>query len=410
MNRTGKIISLYQKYVLNTYSRVPVAFVRGKGSWIWDAEGRRYLDFFPGVGVGGLGHCHPAVVAAVRAQAGKLIHIANTYYSPQQAELARVLQKLARFPGRVFFCNSGAEANEALIKLARRWGQVVVGDPRRTEIVAVRDAFHGRTLGALAATGRGIYQKGFAPLPRGFRHVPLNDEKAARRAIGRRTCGVLIEPILGEGGIKEPERKYLRLLRALTKKHRALLLFDEVQSGGGRTGVFFAHQAMGVVPDAVGFAKTIAGGLPMGAMIVRQPFAGALPPGTHASTFGGSPLVCAAALAAIKMTSSPALLSNVRRLGAMIRKELEGFRRKYPALIRQVRGRGLMIGMELSVPGAGVVRSCLDERLLINCTHETVVRMLPPLTVSASEVLLALSILGRALEKAAKELAMRRVK
>ncbi len=399
MTRTEKVIRQFGRTVLGNYARAPVVFVRGRGAWIWDAEGRKYLDFFPGFGVGALGHCHPTVVRAIRAQAGRLIHIPNTYHHPGQGELAARLLKLAGFHGRAFFCNSGAEANEAAIKLARRYFQVVRGQ-RRFQIVTVKDSFHGRTLGALAATGGKEYRLGFAPLPGGFVHVPLNSIRAAARAVGRMTCAVLIEPILGEGGLQEPTRQYLRALRGLTRRHGALLIFDEVQTGGGRTGSFFAFQQQGIVPDALTFAKPLAGGLPMGALLVQEPFFAGLSPGSHASTFGGSPLVCAAALAAVRVSSSPKFLARVRGLGRILRKGLTELCVRHPRLVREVRGRGLMLGLQLSRPGDGIVRRCLALRLLINCTHRTVLRMLPPMIVTPREISLALSLLGQALDEA----------
>lgn len=396
MSASGRIITSFNRSVLGNYGRIPVAFVRGQGAYIWDADGRKYLDFFPGWGVGLAGHCPPAVVRAIKKQADRLIFIANSYYHPQQGELARMLVRLAGFPSRVFFCNSGAEANEAAIKLARRWAQVVRGQ-NRYEIVTVKDSFHGRTLATLTATGQPKYQEGFAPLPGGFKHVPLDDIKAAKQAIGRRTAAVLIETILGEGGIRVPSPAYLRALRSLTRQQGAMLIFDEVQAGGGRTGSFFAFRQTGVVPDAVTMAKPLAGGLPMGALLLNARFAPGLPPGTHASSFGGGPLVCAAALAALKDASSARTLARVRAMGKIIRAGLEKIARDYPHLVKEVRGRGLMVGMDLNRPGAGVVARCREMGLLINCTHDTVIRMLPPLVITKREIAAAMGIIGRAM-------------
>ena len=396
MSASGRIITSFNRSVLGNYGRIPVAFVRGRGAYIWDADGRKYLDFFPGWGVGLAGHCPPAVVQAIKKQADRLIFIANSYYHAQQGELAAQLTRLAGFPSRVFFCNSGAEANEAAIKMARRWFQVVKGE-KRYEIVTVKDSFHGRTLAALAATGQPKYHKGFAPLPAGFKHIPLEDIKAARKAIGKRTAAVLIETILGEGGVRVPSPAYLKALRGLTRAQGALLIFDEVQAGGGRTGSFFAFKQSGVIPDAVTLAKPLAGGLPMGALLLNAKFASALTPGTHASSFGGGPLVCAAALAAVKVASAPQTLAKVREMGKVIRAGLEGIARRHPHLVKEVRGRGLMLGMELNRPGAGVVNRCLAMGLLINCTHDTVIRMLPPLVITRKEIAVAMDILERAL-------------
>ena len=391
------VLAAYGKYVLANYPRVPIALVRGRGAWVWDAAGRRYLDMVPGIGAGFLGHCHPAVVRAVRAQAGRLLHVQNHFPHPGQAELARRLLRLARFDGRVFFCNSGAEAAEAAIKLARRWAQVERGT-KRFEIVCVRDGFHGRTLGALAATGTPAFWKGFAPMPRGFRHIPLNDMRAAVSAIGPRTCAVLVEAVQGEGGFRAASPAWLRALRLLTRREGALLIFDEVQAGCGRTGTFFAYEPSGVAPDAVTLAKPLAGGLPVGALLVRARFARALPPGSHGATFGGSPLVCAAALAALDVLAAPRTLARIRRHGALLRRGLEALRARHPALVEEVRGRGLMAGLALRVPGAGVVERCRTAGLLVNCTHRTVIRLLPPVGAGPRELRRALVILDRALE------------
>jgi len=394
------ISTLFDGYVLRNYTRAPVAFVRGKGAWIWDADGRRYLDFFPGHGAGALGHCHPAVVAAIRRQAGRLIHVANVYQFTGQGELARLLLNLAGFRGKAFFCNSGAEANEAAIKLARRYAQLVRRNGR-FRIVSVRGSFHGRTYGALAATGQKQYHAGFNPMPGGFVHVPLNDIAAARKAVDSRTCAVLIEPVLGEGGVLVPDRAYLKVLRALTLRAGALLMFDEVQTGCGRTGTFYAFEQSGVIPDVVTLAKPLAGGLPIGAMIVREPFAAGLAPGSHASTFGGSPLVCAAGLAAVRFASAPGTLARVRRLGGILRRGLEEIRARHPGLVLGLRGLGLMQGAELSRPGDSVVKRCREKGLLINCTHSTVLRIYPPMTATERQVSLGLSILSRALDEEA---------
>ncbi len=400
MGANARIAAKFGRYVLGNYSRTPPAFVRGKGSWLWDVEGNRYLDFFPGWAAGAMGHCHPAVVRAIRAQAGRLIMVPNNVMHPWQAELARRLLQAARFRGRVFFCNSGAEANEAAIKLARRYWQVARGK-MKTRIVTVRGSFHGRTLGALAATGQSVYHRGFRPMPGGFVHVPLNDLKAAARAIDSRTAAFLIEPILGEGGIQMPSPAYLRGLRALTRKRGALLIFDEVQTGCGRTGDYYAFQGTGVVPDAVTLAKPLAGGLPMGALVVAERFAGGLPPGSHASTFGGSPLVCAAGIAAIKVAAAPATLARVRRMGRVLRAGLERLRARHPERIVEIRGRGLMLGTQLSGPGVELVVRCRALGLLVNCTHGTVIRTMPAITVTEAEIRLACAILDKALSETA---------
>ena len=396
MKGNASVIRAYEKSVLATYRRAPVALVRGRGSWVWDADGKRYLDLFPGFGAGALGHCHPRVVAAVRTQVGRLIHVSNAYFNPLQAELAALLLRQAGFGGRAFFCNSGAEANEAAIKLARRWFQVIRKEPR-SRIVSVTDSFHGRTLGALSATGQAVYRRGFAPLPGGFVRVRAGDRKAMARAVDRRTAAVIIEPILGEGGVKPHAPGYLKFVRALARKRGALLILDEVQTGCGRTGTFFAFRQLGVVPDLVTLSKPVAGGLPMGAMLVRDRYARGLEPGTHASTFGGSNLVCAAGLAAVRTATSPAVRANVRARAAQFRAGLEAIRKRHPKLVTDVRGMGLMLGVGLSRPAAGVVARCRELGVLLNAPKKKVLRMLPAMTIRPAEAKLGLSILEKAL-------------
>lgn len=395
MTKSAAIAGQFGRSVLGNYTRAPVAFVRGRGSWLWDADGKKYLDFFPGFGAGALGHCHPAVVRAIRLQAGKLIHVQNLVMHPWQARLAGMLLRLAKMKGRAFFCNSGAEANEAAIKLARRYHQIVRGE-MRSKIVCVTHGFHGRTMGALAATGTPAYHKGFAPMPRGFVHVPLNDLAAAKRAIDRKTAAFLVEPIQGEAGVRVADAMYLRALRAMTKAKGALLMFDEVQSGCGRTGEFLAAEAAGVHADVITLAKPLAGGLPMGAMLVHEKFSKALPAGSHGTTFGGSPLVCAAGIAAVTFASEPKNLARVRKMGLLFRSGLESLRLDYPDLIAEVRGRGLMLGLQLSVPGKDIATDCRNMRLLINCTHDTVLRTMPAMVVTPAEIRQALAILDRA--------------
>lgn len=373
-------MELFGRYVIGNYTRYPVCLARGEGSWVWDAEGTRYLDFFPGWGCNLLGHCPPRVVAAVRDQVGQLIHVPNTWYTEAQGRLAEALSVRSGFAGQCFFCNSGTEAIEAAIKLAR-----LNGRPGRYKIISMIDSFHGRTFGALTATGQPKYHQGLDPLLAGFAYAPFGDLEAVARLIDAETCAILVEPIQGEGGINLPPAGYLEGLRELADRHKLLLIFDEVQAGMGRTGRWFAHQHWPVQPDAMTLAKALAGGVACGALVARPQAAEKLKPGTHAATFGGNPLACRAALAMIETIEADGLLARADWLGARFRERLTGLQARCP-LIQNVRVLGVMIGVELSVDGAPVVAECLRRRLLINCTHGTVLRLLPALTLTDSEL------------------------
>jgi acetylornithine/N-succinyldiaminopimelate aminotransferase len=369
----------FQRYVIANYTRYPVCLVRGEGSSIWDDEGNRYLDFFPGWGCDLLGHCPPRIVQAVQEQVAQLIHVPNTWYTEPQGRLAEALSERTGWGGQSFFCNSGAEANEAAIKIAR-----LNGKPGRYKILSMLNSFHGRTLGALSATGQPKYHQGLEPLLAGFTFAPYGDLDAAARLIDSETCAILVEPIQGEGGINLPPDGYLRGLRELCDRHRLLLIFDEVQAGMGRTGRWFAHQHWDVQPDVMTLAKALAGGVAAGALIARPEAAEKLRPGTHAATFGGNPLACAASLATIETIESDGLLQRAQQLGAYFQERFEALRQRCP-LIHEVRVKGVMIGIELTVDGAPVVKACLERRLLINCTHTTVLRLLPALTLTDAE-------------------------
>jgi predicted acetylornithine/succinylornithine family transaminase len=384
-------LDLYQRYVIANYTRYPVCLVRGEGSYVWDDAGNRYLDFFPGWGCDLLGHCPPRVVAAVQEQAAKLIHVPNTWYTEPQGKLAEALVTRAGWDGRAFFCNSGAEANEAAIKLAR-----LNGKPGRYKIITMLNSFHGRTMGALSATGQPKYHQGLEPLVPGFVYAPFGDLNAAAALVDSETCAILIEPIQGEGGINVPPAGYLEGLRALADKHQLMLIFDEVQSGMGRTGRWYAHQHWNVRPDAVTLAKALAGGVACGGLLARPEFAEKLRPGTHAATFGGNPLACAAALATIETIEKDGLLQRAEAIGKYFRMRFEALRARCP-LIHEVRAKGAMIGIELTVDGAPVVKGCLERRLLVNCTHTTVVRLLPALTLTDAELDEGCSILENVL-------------
>ncbi len=369
--------------VAGTYGRYPLVATHGEGCWLSDSDGNRYLDFLAGVAVNNLGHCHPAVVAAVREQAGKLIHCSNFYHIPAQIELSRLLCENS-FGDRVFFCNSGAEANEAAIKLARKWSAETVA-PQRYEIISTKASFHGRTLATVSATGQEKIQAGFAPLMPGFKHVAYGDIEAMRQAISPVTCAVILEPVQGEGGVHIAPPGYLKAVRELCTERQLLLILDEIQTGLGRTGTLFAYQQEDMEPDVMTLAKALGGGVPIGAMIARAPFADALGPGSHGSTFGGNPLATAAAVAAFTELNKPELLQHCSDTGAFFMAQLGQLKERH-ALIRSLRGRGLMIGMELDCEGAPIVNRALEHGLLINCTAGNVLRFVPPLIVSRDEI------------------------
>src|SRR6056297_410838 len=390
MSLTQSWIDRAEQSVMKTYGRYPLVAVRGEGCRLWDVEGKSYLDFLAGVAVNNLGHCHPKVVAALREQAGRLLHCSNFYQIHQQIELAEWLCEHS-FADRVFFCNSGAEANEAAIKLVRKYSRERHGE-NRFEVITAVASFHGRTIGTISATGQEKVRDGFTPMLPGFRHVPFGDIEALRSAITTNTCAVLLEPVQGEGGVNLPPAGYLRAVRDLCKSHDLLLVFDEVQVGCGRTGSLWAYQQEDVEPDVMTLAKALAGGPPIGAMLARQHFAAALGPGTHGSTFGGNPLTCSAALAAMRTLVEDDLLNRCMRMGDYLRGRLEDLCGRYD-FAREVRGRGLILGMELTIEGAEIVKQCLQKGLLINCTMGKVLRFVPPLIVSRTEIDQAIAIL-----------------
>ncbi|MCK9572668.1 MAG: aspartate aminotransferase family protein [Candidatus Omnitrophica bacterium] len=390
-----KLAQVYQNYkdfVMPTYNKTPLVFTKGKGSILWDMQGKKYLDFFPGWGVGNLGHCHPKVMQAVRDQISKLIFIPNSYYHLPQAKLAKELIYWS-FPGKVFFCNSGAEANEAAIKLARKFGQ------GRNEIITFENAFHGRTLATLAATGQVKYQEGFQPMPAGFKNIKFNDLQLLKREINANTVALMLELVQGEGGINVADKNFVLALRKICDEHNLLLIIDEVQTGLGRTGKLFAYQQYGITPDIITLAKGLGGGLPIGAIVAKKEIADLLTAGMHASTFGGGPVICRAALAVLKATQEEKILANVNKMNEYLFKNLNVLKEKYP-LIKDVRGIGLMVGIELNCEGSAIVQSCMEMGLLINCTHSCVLRMMPALNVNKKQIDQALVILENALRRA----------
>jgi acetylornithine aminotransferase len=380
---------------MHTYGRQPLVLVRGEGCRVWDEAGKSYLDFVAGLAVCNLGHAHPAVARAAAAQLGKLVHVSNLYYTTPQIELAEDLVHLT-FADRVFFCNSGAEAIEAAIKLSRRWAAAHFG-PGKHRIVCMANSFHGRTLGALSATGQEKFWQGFEPLLPGFAFVPFNDMERLEAAVDDSVCAVMLEPIQGEGGVKPADPDFLAAVRRLCNERNVLLVFDEVQTGLGRTGRLFAHERFGVAPDVMAIAKALANGLPMGALLAKDEVAQAFVPGSHASTFGGGPVIAAAARAALEILSDPDFLASVREKGEYLREQLRQIQSRFPA-IQEVRGVGLMWGFDLNTEGAPVVAACRERGLLVNCTQNTVIRLLPPLTIEKAELDEGLAILTAALE------------
>jgi acetylornithine/N-succinyldiaminopimelate aminotransferase len=373
---SAQTIAVFSQYVIGNYRRFPVCLVRGEGSYVWDAEGTRYLDFFPGWGCNLIGHCPPRVVEAVREQVGKLIHLPNTWYMEPQGLLAKALVERSGLDAQCFFCNSGTEANEAAIKLAR-----LNGKPNgRYKIITMLNSFHGRTFGALSATGQPKYHKGVEPMLAGFNYAPFGDLDAAAKLIDAETCAIMLEPIQGEGGINLPPAGYLEGLRKLCDEHGLMLLFDEVQTGMGRTGTWFAFQNFRVEPDAITLAKALAGGVACGGLLAKRKFAEKLVPGTHAATFGGNPIACAAALATIDTIEEDELLPRAAKIADGFRARFESLQKRCP-LIQQLRIKGAMIGVELSIDGTPIVDECLKRRLLINCTHTNVLRLLPALNL-----------------------------
>ncbi|WP_136524579.1 acetylornithine transaminase [Geomonas ferrireducens] len=372
------------KYIMKTYGRYPLVPVKGEGCYLWDADGKRYLDFLAGVAVNNLGHCHPKVTAALAKQAAELIHCSNYYNIPTQIELAELLCNLS-FANKAFFCNSGAEANEAAIKLARKYSREKYGVDRY-EIITAISSFHGRTMATVSATGQEKVQKFFDPLLHGFRHIPFNDAQALREAIGPCTCAVMLEPIQGEGGVVVPDAAYFQEVRKICDENNLILIFDEVQVGMGRTGKMFAHEHFGITPDIMTLAKALAGGAPIGAMLATDRLAESFTPGTHGSTFGGNPLVTAAAVATIRAIQEEGILNRTEEMGEYLMGELEALHKKFPSLIKDVRGIGLMIGVELAIPGGDIVKTALSRGLLLNCAQEKVLRFVPPLIVGKKEV------------------------
>jgi acetylornithine/N-succinyldiaminopimelate aminotransferase len=396
MTRTDEIIERERRFLLPTYNRYPVALDRGKGVFLYDCEGNRYLDFVAGLGVNALGHAHPRVVKVIREQAARAIHFSNLYYNEYQGRLAEKLCQLSGL-NRAFFSNSGTEAIEGSIKLARLAGHRAGGEAK-SQLVALQGSYHGRTFGAMSLTGQDKYRKGFEPLLEDVKFVPRNDLEALRAAINDQTCAIVLEPIFGEGGIYECSTEFLQECRSLADRHRAALIFDEIQCGLGRTGTIFAFQTFGVTPDIVAIAKPIAAGLPLGAFLAREEFASAISAGQHGTTFGGGPLACRVALEYLAIVEEEKLLENVVRVGAYLQEQLNALAGRNAA-VKEVRGRGLILGLQLAIPARPIVEEALAEGVLFNSTQDSVLRFLPPFLLQEKHVDKGMRVLKKLLRK-----------
>ena len=409
MKTFEQIAELERQYLLGTYNRYPIVLTRGKGVFLYDLDDRRYLDFVSGLGVNALGHAHPRIVKTIREQAGRLIHVSNLYYHEYQGALAEKLCTLASGSSgdgssgekfRAFFQNSGTEAIEGSIKLARLAGHRAGGESK-SRLVALEGSYHGRTFGALSLTGQEKHRKGFEPMLEEVTFVAQNDIEGLRAAVNDSTCAIVLEPIFGEGGIYECSVEFLRECRAVADRHKAALIFDEIQCGLGRTGTMFAFQSFGVTPDIVAIAKPIAAGLPLGAFIAKEEFANAISPGQHGTTFGGGPLACRVALEFLAIVEDEKLLDNVNKVGAYLQQELKTIVEK-SAVAKEVRGRGFIQGINLEIPARPIVDEALAEGVLFNSTHDTVVRFLPPFLLEEKHVDKGIRVLKKLLKKKRK--------
>ncbi|HRS90859.1 MAG TPA: aspartate aminotransferase family protein [Candidatus Marinimicrobia bacterium] len=379
----------FDNYVLPTYKRFPITLVKGRGMQVWDDEGNEYLDFFPGWGCGNIGHCHPKVVAALHEQLDKIMHVPNVYYNEKAGELAKLIIQDS-FDGQVFFGNSGAEANEGALKLVRK------RNPNKKTIITLNNSFHGRTLATVTATGQSEYQKGFDPLLGGFVYCDINDCAMLESLMNENVAAIMLEVVQGEGGITAVNREFIETARELCDRFDAMLIIDEVQTGIGRTGKMFAYQYFDVQPDVMTLAKSLGGGMPIGAFAVARQYCNILQPGSHGSTFGGNPLACAAGVAVFQAIHEENLLENAVEMGTYFRQKLEELKSQAP-VIREIRGLGLMLGVELNKPGAEIVDKCRAQNLLINCTHQTVLRLMPAINVTQEQIDQAVAIIGKAL-------------
>jgi acetylornithine/N-succinyldiaminopimelate aminotransferase len=377
------LMNTADRVIAKTYKRFPIVITKGKGCSLWNTEGKKYIDFVSGIAVCNLGHAHPKVSEALSKQADILLHVSNLYYTEPQIELACRLTENS-FADRVFFCNSGAEANEAAIKLARKYFKDK-GEKERYRIVTMEKSFHGRTMATLSATGQEKIRKGFEPILEGFDHIPFNDIDALQKSIGPSTCAVLLEPIQGEGGVRCPDPDYLKAVRRLCDETEVLLIFDEIQTGMGRTGKFFAYEHFGIEPDIMTLAKALANGLPIGAMLAREEVAEVFGPGSHASTFGGTPIVTAASVQVVKVLLEENIIDHCAKMGAYFKERLSGLKAKHESIV-DVRGMGLLLGMKLEMEGDTIVKSCMEKGFLINCIQGNILRFIPPLIIEKEEI------------------------
>ena len=390
-----EIMALADENIMNTYKRFPIVLVKGSGVKVWDVNGKEYLDFVAGIAVCNLGHSHPQVIAAVKEQLENLTHVSNLYYTEPQAQLARLLVENS-FADKVFFCNSGAEANEAAIKLARKYAHENMG-PDKFELITMKDSFHGRTMATITATGQEKFQFGFTPLLEGFTYVPFNDLQALEARISNKTCGIMVEPIQGEGGVNIPDTQYLARMREICDRHGILLIVDEVQTGMGRTGELFAYEHSGIKPDIMTLAKALGNGFPIGAMLATNKIAKAFIPGNHASTFGGSPLAMAAANATVKTMLQEGILEHCRKMGDYFLLQLKKLQQQHK-IIKEVRGKGLMLAAQLNIEGGDIVNECLQRRLLIISAGGKTLRFVPPLIITTQDIDQATKVLDEVME------------
>lgn len=391
----NEIKALADENIMQTYKRFPIVLVKGQGQKVWDINGKEYLDFVAGIAVCNLGHSHPGVIDALKNQLENLTHVSNLYYIEPQARLAKLLVDNS-FADKVFFCNSGAEANEAAIKLARKYAHENLGDDK-FELITMKDSFHGRTMATITATGQEKFQFGFTPLLQGFNYVPFNNLEALEKVINKKTCGVMVEPIQGEGGVNIPDDKYLQGVRAICDQHNILLIVDEVQTGIGRTGKIFAYEHTGVEPDIMTLAKALGNGFPVGAMLAKDKIARSFTPGNHASTFGGNPLAMSAALATLQIMLKENILENSRKVGEYFLAQLKKLKGKH-SIIKDVRGKGLMLAVSLEVEVAEIVQKCMQKGLLINSAGAKTLRFVPPLIITNKDVDQAIAILNEVME------------
>jgi predicted acetylornithine/succinylornithine family transaminase len=390
-----EIMALADENIMNTYKRFPIVLVKGSGIKVWDVNGKEYLDFVAGIAVCNLGHSHPQVIATVKEQLENLTHVSNLYYTEPQAQLAKLLVDNS-FADKVFFCNSGAEANEAAIKLARKYAHENMG-PDKFELITMKDSFHGRTMATITATGQEKFQFGFTPLLEGFTYVPFNDLQALEARISNKTCGIMVEPIQGEGGVNIPDTQYLARMREICDRHGILLIVDEVQTGMGRTGELFAYEHSGIKPDIMTLAKALGNGFPIGAMLATNKIAKAFIPGNHASTFGGSPLAMAAANATVKTMLQEGILEHCRKMGDYFLLQLKKLQQKHK-IIKEVRGMGLMLAAQLNIESGDIVNECLQKGLLINSAGSKTLRFVPPLIITTQDVDQAIKVLDEVME------------